>query len=303
MTSIVDDRGTRGPPPHDGIVDLGGRRTMTYRCYGQTDGWPVVALHGTPGSRLKFSGTHEAALRLGLRVIAPDRWAYGGTSPHPSPTLAGFARDMACLADALKIERFAVMGVSGGGPYAAATAAVLPDRVAALALIAPVGPVRDVAAREMTRLHRLCFGPLARRPRIVSGVFRSFHHLLRRSPRWGLRVGMANVPIADRRVLSTPGVAERLTATFIEGLKAGGDGPATDLALFAAPWNVPLGDARMPARLWLGTADRNVPLAAARRLAAALPDCAIETLAGEGHLWVALHYADILDWLAKAGRP
>ncbi|MFM9939117.1 MAG: alpha/beta fold hydrolase [Hyphomicrobiaceae bacterium] len=293
-TSALDDA-----EPVDGVIGLAGRRQMTFRTFGASHGRPIIALHGTPGSRLKFSATHKPALALGQRVIAPDRWAYGGTSAHPSPTLAGFASDLMQLADALQLERFSVLGVSGGGPYASAVAALFPDRVTALALVAPAGLISATPRRDLMAFQRFCFGPLARQPAAVAAIFRAYHRLLTASPRFGVTLGNVLAPKADRQVLAVAGVRERLAQSFIEGLSAGGIGPATDLSLFAAPWQLPLEAAQMPARMWLGTEDRNVPLASARRLAAALPDCAVETIADAGHLWVALHYADVLAWIAQ----
>ncbi len=261
---------------------------------------PVIALHGTPGSRLKFSTADAPARALSLRLIAPDRWGYGGTSAHPAPSLGAFADDMAALVDRLGLRRFGVLAVSGGGPYAAALAACYPERVTALALFAPVGPIAGVEP-TMTPLHRFCFGPLTRRPRAVRGIFRGLRGLLRLSPRLGIAVAMATVPPADRRVLASPGVRDRLAATFVEGLRPGAEGPAIDLALFGAPWDLDLAAARVPARVWLGSDDRNVPLAAARHLAAALPDCEVVHLDGAGHLWVALNYDVVLRWIATAG--
>ncbi len=207
MTESRDGEGTR-----DGSLSLGDGRIITYRTYGDPGGRAVIALHGTPGSRLKFSGTAEAARRLGLRVVAPDRWGYGGTSIHPTPTLPAFADDVARLCHHLGLDRFAVMGVSGGGPYAAGTAALLSSRVTALALVAPVGPIAGEAV-PMTRFHQFCFGPLARKPTAVELVFRNFARLLRVAPRWVRacgsaawryvtepRWGAANLP--DRRAAS-----------------------------------------------------------------------------------------------------
>ncbi len=286
--------------PADGVIRLEGRRQMMFRTFGVPDGRPVIALHGTPGSRLKFSATQEPALALGLRIIAPDRWAYGGTSAHPSPTLAGFATDVLHLAEALQLDQFALLGVSGGGPYATAIAALFPERVTALALVAPVGLIADTSRRDMLPFHRFCFGPLARNPAAVATIFRAYHRLLTAAPRFGVYLGNALAPKADRKVLAAAGVSARLAQTFSEGLRAGGDGPATDLSLYVAPWRLPLGAALLPTRMWLGADDRNVPLAAARHLAAALPQCTVETVANAGHLWVALHYAEVLDWLARA---
>lgn len=302
-------------------VRLGDGRRITYCRLGPEHGFPVLALHGTPGSRLKFRVAGEHAQRLGLRVVAPDRWGYGGTDRHPDPSLPAFAADIAAFAGLLGIGRFAVMGVSGGGPYATAVAACLADRVAALALVAPVGPMALVAPGDQTALgqiagddragedrlsisafHRFCFGPFARSrlgPRLVFGGLR---RLLRFSPQVGMRIAMANVPDADRRVLATSGVSARLAATFIEGLRPGADGPAIDLSLFAKAWGVPLGNVTAASRLWIGTADRNVPIAAAQRLGRRLPACSVIDLPDAGHLWVALNYGVVLDWIAGAAK-
>ena len=279
------------------LVLADGRR-VAWREYGVANGRPLLALHGTPGSSLKFRVADEPARRLGLRLVAPDRWGYGGTSPHPRPTLAAFAADMAALADHLGLGRPAVLGVSGGGPFAAATAALLPDRVPALALVAPVGPIAGEAV-TMSPFHRFCFGPFARSRLAPRWIFRAFRRLLLARPRLAMAVAMSRVGAPDRRVLATGGVGQRLAVTFAEGLRHGPDGPATDMGVFGAAWDVPLGAVRASARLWLGSEDRHVPLAAARLLAARLPACTIADLPGEGHLWVALNYAQVLGWIAE----
>ena len=286
----------------DHRIDLAGGRRMQFRSLGPTGGYPVIALHGTPGSRLKFDVTEAHAHRLGLRVIAPDRWGYGGSDPHPAPELAAFATDIARLADELGLDHFAVLGVSGGGPFAVAVAAQLPGRVSSLALFAPVGPIASEPDGDIGAMHRFCFGPLARRPGATRLVFRGFRRLLRWSPPFGLRIAMARVAPADRRVLAHAGVAARLAATFAEGLRAGAAGPSVDLWLFGQRWGLPLGNIRAAARLWIGTDDRNVPVSAAKRLAARIPGCELTELPEQGHLWVAPNYDVLLDWIAETAR-
>ena len=283
----------------DESLQLNDQRRMAYRSWGPVDGFPLIALHGTPGSRLLFSVTEKHAHRLGLRIIAPDRWGYGGTDPHPAPDLRAFVADIAVFTRELGLDRFAVMGVSGGGPYATAVAACLPGRVAALALVAPVGPIAHEADREITAFHRFCFGPFARSRLAQRVVFGFFRRALRISAPLGMRVAMARIGPADERILASAGVTSRLAATFNEGLRPGTAGPCTDLAIFGKPWAVPLADVRAPSRLWIGDADRNVPISAAKRLAARLPDCTLIGLPGEGHLWVSLNYAKVLGWIAS----
>ena len=284
------------------IVVVAGQRRIALATYGAAGGYPVLALHGTPGSRLKFTTTHDDAGRLGLEVVAPDRWGYGGTDPHPAPTLAAFADEMHGLMASLGHRHFAVLGVSGGGPYATAVAARYAAAVSALALVAPVGPIAGEPDSEIGRFHRFCFGALAARPRATRAVFRTFRRIIRASPALGLKLAMARLPRADRKVLASPGVAPRLAQTFAEGMQPGPEGPVCDLTLFGRPWALALANAQVPARLWLGTADGNVPLSAARRLAARLPSCELVELPGAGHLWVALHYADVLGWIAETTK-
>ena len=286
----------------DGCIHLTPSRRLTYRAWGPTDGLPVMALHGTPGSRLKFNLTEHHAFRLGLRVIAPDRWGYGGTDTFPDVSkpadLHAFAADIANFAEQLSLEHFAVLGVSGGGPYAVALAALLPARVTALALFAPVGPIAREPDRDISAFHAFCFGGLARRPLVVGAIFRGFRALLHASPQLAMRLAMARAPAADRRVLADVQVSKRLALTFLEGLKMGANGPVTDLALFGRPWGLPLANIVCPARLWIGKDDRNVPMSAARRLADRIDNCIFTEIADAGHLWVAQHYGELLDWVA-----
>ncbi|MGE3916280.1 MAG: alpha/beta fold hydrolase [Hyphomicrobiaceae bacterium] len=279
-------------------VTLRDGRSVTIRDLGARDGVPLVALHGTPGSRVKFVTADAVARRHGIRLIAPDRWGYGGTSPHPRPSLTAYADDMAEVADLLGIGRFAIFGVSGGGPYAAAVASVLGDRITALALAAPVGPIAGEDDAEITPFHRFCFGPIARRPATVGAVFHAFRAMLDVSPVIGMRMAMLRIAAVDRRVLGRRDVARHLSQTFVEGLRPGVAGPVVDMQLFGTPWDVDLARCAAPARLWLGSADRNVPCSAARRLATRLPGCELVEIAGEGHLWIADNYDAVLEWVA-----
>ncbi len=106
-------------------LSLGDGRKIGYAEYGDPDGLPVIALHGTPGSRFMFALTDEGARARGLRVIAPERPGYGRSDFHRFETLADTASDVEALADALGLDRFALMGMSGGGPHAVAAAHLL----------------------------------------------------------------------------------------------------------------------------------------------------------------------------------
>jgi pimeloyl-ACP methyl ester carboxylesterase len=287
-----------GSAAADREVSLTNGRVMLMREYGDPRGMPMIALHGTPASRLMYSAATSAG-RLGLRLIALDRWGYGGTTAHPRPTLPAFAADVAQVADTLGLDRFAVLGVSGGGPYACALGALLRDRVTALALMAPVGPIEGIVGVKLTPFHHFCFRMLPHMPRTMRAIFGGFKRGLEASPARAIRIAMLRSPAPDHRVMEHPGVRTRFMAMFAEGLRPGVEGAMTDMLLFNRPWRLPLHEISASSRLWIGTADNNVPIDAACRLAAAIPGCELIELKDEGHLWVAVNYDKVLSWIAE----
>jgi pimeloyl-ACP methyl ester carboxylesterase len=274
-------------------------RLVTYGAFGAADGYPVLALHGTPGSRLKYAAADENASRAGLRLISPDRWGYGGSDSPPSPSLSAYAEDMRELLDALNIGRFSVVGISGGGAYAVAVAALLRQRVAALALVAPVGPIAGtIEPSALSPVHRLCFGGLTRLPRMLRAAFQLYRRLLTIAPKTSMRVATLAAAPVDKALVSTPDVRHHLYEVFRAGLERGVSGPLIDLELFSKPWPVPLKAVDARTRIWLGTEDRNVPPSAVQALAGKIEKAELTRLPGQGHFWISRHYGEVLAWLA-----
>lgn len=285
------------------IHRLSSGRRIGYAEFGATDGFPVLALHGTPGSRLMFALADEGARARGLRIIAPERAGYGLSDVHRYQSLADAARDVTALATALALPRFAVLGVSGGGPYAIAVAAENRDRTRLLALVSPVGPVAE-CGREvvMSRMHRLIFRRFARSPRACHAFFQSFRRLVLWAPGLAYRGLTHRVGPADRELLGRREVKASLQAAIREGLRTGVSGAVQDVRLFCGLWELPLGAIEVPAVLWQGTEDPIVPAEAAYRLARSLPNCRLEPLEGAGHYWVFGAFGLVLDALAAALR-
>lgn len=107
---------------------------------GDRNGRPVLVNNGTPNSRLLFGPMVARAERQGIRLISYDRPGWAGSAPQPGRTVADCAADVRAVATALGIERLAVWGISGGGPHALACAALLPDLVPAVAVLASCAP-------------------------------------------------------------------------------------------------------------------------------------------------------------------
>lgn len=288
----------------DRVHELPDGRRLGYCCYGADDGFPVVALHGTPGSRYKFSMADAEAVRLGLKLICPDRWGYGLSDvPRGSARLSDYVSDIDSLLAELGIKRLGIVGVSGGGPYALALAAGLRERTAGLALVAPVAPIDRPERRQGVSLfHRCAFRVLPRLPGIIPLAFSYFRIALALSPAlaiWSMAVRAGRM---DRELLSEPDIAADLVRTFKAGLARGVRGPSIDMKLFGGDWKIDHSGMTMPARMWLGTQDRNIPVAAARRLAEDAFELDVIELEKAGHFWITRNFPVVLGWLASQAR-
>jgi len=129
-------------------MTLADGRRLAYARYGLAGGRPLFYLHGLPGSRYECQLIDTPARNAGIAVIAPDRPGYGLTEPRQDRSLCAWTDDVASLADQLGIDRFSVVGVSGGGPCALACAHQMPERVTALGLVASLGPVYETSLRN-----------------------------------------------------------------------------------------------------------------------------------------------------------
>lgn len=283
------------------FIRLPDGRRVAFRRFGDDAGRPVLALHGTPGSRLKYAVADGAARAAGLSLISIDRWSYGRTDPHPRPSLAAFAEDMEVFADGLGLARFGVLGVSGGGPYAAAVAAALGERVSGLALVAPVGPIAGAPATvALSSFHNFAFRGLARTPGAMRLVFAGFRALIgQRDGALAMRIASSRAAAVDRNMLCRPYERQSLIDAFRAGLEPGAEGPAIDMRLFGRAWDIAPERIRSPSRLWIGSEDRHVPIAAARALAGRIPGCVCSDLDGAGHYWVMQNMDAVLGWLAE----
>lgn len=282
------------------VVLPDGRR-LGYAEYGDPHGRPVIGLHGTPGSRRMFAIAHMAALRLNIRLLAPERPGFGISCYQRGRNLASYSADIGHFADALAIERFAVAGVSGGGPYAAACAAFLGDRVTALGLVSPVGPMAGPDAPAGIGLgHAAAFRYGPRVPPLIAGVFGLGRLAFLYAPSLIFGFLLSRAAPADWAILSRPEVRRNLIAGVAEGCRPGIRGALQEMRLFSRPWNVPFERIACPTFLWQGLGDRNVPVAAALRLGELIPNCHTRTIERAGHYWIFDNIERVLETLARA---
>ena len=271
-------------------------RQIFYREYGHPDGRPVIALHGTPGSQLRYCIVHIHARRLKLRLIAINRWGYGRSSAPDDPRLECFAEDMLALANELTLERFAVLGLSGGGLYALGVAAVLGRRVDAVALIAPILPWGVALTSAIPLAHRFAFRVLPYLPGGTRIVFLGLRSMLCVAPALTIQLMGLLASRFDRDRLREPAVAQDLASVMMHGLRSGVMGPCIDLKLFGKSWT--FRSLRMPVAIWVGEHDRQTS-PPSRHPDQAIIGTNVEwiTVPDAGHFWMSHGYPEVLRWL------
>ena len=287
------DRTARRIRLHDG-------RWLGFAEYGDPQGVPLFAFHGTPGSRLMAEAAHGPASARGVRLIAPDRPGFGLSSRRLARQIGDWPQDVAELADALEIPRFGVVGVSGGAPYALACAWRMPQRLGVVASVSGVAPMAGAAGipklqrQDHVALELVRYAPWLGRPLMALGGF-----AWRRHPERMYRRLEALCPPADRVVLDRPDVARALITGVQEAFREGSQGAADELRLFIRPWGFPLEQITLPVHLWHGARDTLVPCVAAQRLAGSIPDCRVEIVPDGGHYLVYDIMDDLLAMLRR----
>jgi pimeloyl-ACP methyl ester carboxylesterase len=274
-------------PRRDTAFQLPDGRQLAFAEYGDATGAPVMLFHGLPGSRLAWGFLPGAPFPPGLRIIAPDRPGYGRSDPKPGRALLDWARDVAALADHLELEKFSVVGVSGGGPGALACAFAMPARILSVGVVAGPAPTNAPGVfKGMSAVNRFFMKLAWRLPLLSTLNTRFIAAIIRRDPARYINLMQRKVHGVDRAVLAQPGIHDMLVADFTEGLRQGGLGMIDDMAAnHGKPWGFTLEQIQMPTQFWYAALDHSVPPAMGRYLADRVPDAQFHLIENAGHLW------------------
>jgi pimeloyl-ACP methyl ester carboxylesterase len=275
-------------PIADEVMRLADGRLLAWAEWGDRRGSPVVFLHCSPGSRI-LCPCPGATAAAGVRLITIDRPGYGRSEPAANPTLIGFAEDVRRLIDHLWLGQVPMVGWSGGGQYAAACAAILGERVKALALLATPAPDREVPW--------------------LSGLFRDLAELANTDPERALRAATQAGPTlaaaaehaghswqtaADSEIRAQGDTEEALRAMWHEAFRPGVHGLAADVVAGSRPWGFACSDLKASVVLFYGKDDPTVGPGHGRWWARTLPRGDLAVVPGCGHLVPFVAWDDVL---------
>lgn len=254
---------------------------MDFSDTGPSGSPAILYCHGTPGSRLEPLMAQPALERCGVevRLVAVNRPGYGASTFVRRPGFLPWARDAGEVMDHLGIRRAAVLGASGGAPFALACAQAMPDRIEAVGIVAGVAPPDCPGMQESAT---------------ISGEYRaaSLRALRYGALSLGFRAGLADSLVgrmvaslgrADRLALDAPDIRPLFAEVCREAFSQGGRAAVLEAGLFLSPWDVDPDRVRCEIRIWHGGEDTRIPARAATSLAERLPAATVVVWPRHGH--------------------
>ena len=293
---------------NENFIQLQDGAVVAFEEYGDANGAPLIFCHGWPSSRTMARLTDEPARELGIRIISPDRPGISASSLQPDRKLSDWPRVVERIVEHLGVSEFRVLAISGGAPYAYATAIAMPERVQGIAIVGGAPPMAELLDAEgLLPLYRWMLALYRTRPRLL----RRFFHLAR--PVLSLRPPVRFRPLLLKMLMLRQCDAESLCdAAAFEAIfesqrrawRGSAEGVMADAQIYAQPWGFAIEDVQVPVRLWHGKQDRAFSIRLAEEVAKRLPNCKARFVDDAGHYSLPIrHMREILkDLICSADR-
>lgn len=277
-----------------GAIQLDDGAVIAFQEYGDPGGTPVIFCHGWPSSRTMAQLADESARSLGVRIISPDRPGISSSSIRVDRKLSDWPSVVERLADDLEIGEFRILAISGGAPYAYATAVALPERVRAIAVVGGVIPFAELKDfKGLLPLYRWMLAfyrirpPLLRRLFCLAQPFLSWRPPIRLRP---LLLKMLLLRACDAASLRDDAAFEAIFESQRRAWRGSPEGVLIDARIYAEPWGFAIEDVSVPVRLWHGTEDRAFAVGLAEEIANRFANCKARFVQDEGHYSLPIRY-------------
>ena len=280
------------------FITLPDKRQLAYAEYGDPKGHPVLYFHGGISCRLEplFWGD-ETIRRLGLRLISPDRPGIGQSDFQPNRDFSDWVKDIEFLTDVLGWDKFSILGISSGGGYTVACAALIPDRLNTAIIVS--GAWQASAIEYYPKATRFAWMLTRKFPWLNLLTLKLEQQSFKKSPEKLSEKFKKRLPPEDYAVLKSPAQIEMLRHNSNESMHQGVKGVAWDVQLYLQDWDFSLDEIQMPLIFFHGEQDTNIPIALAKQVVKSLPTAKLSIYPEDGHFSLIVNQ---FEAIAKALR-
>lgn len=273
-------------------------RTISYVEFGDKNGVPVFYAHGCPSSCLDAQIFHEEALRCNFRIIATDRPGMGESSNMEKRCLLDYPRDIEKLANGLSIDKFGVIGWSGGGAFTIACAYALADRLLFnITLAGYVNFFELTNARDLfkSKLDQVSIAFAMKYPSLFTLMFGAMNLFQKALPRLFYRIFVSGLCLNDREIAKNLTFRKMLIESLTDSFRQGSEGVRKDTLIHYADWEFRLEDINFKLHVFHGTEDTLVPIEFSLFIKKRSKNCYIHVLDQEGHFFPFKYQKQIFD--------
>ncbi len=285
------------------FIQLSDERQISYCEYGDPEGSPVFYFHGTPGSRFEPHFGDQAGKDHGYRILAPDRPGIGRSDYMKARKLLDWPQDISQIAGQLGLDKFGVIGVSGGSAFALACSYAIPEKLQFTVLMGTWAPVAEEPSlwKQMAPLDQF-FGKLSGSfPWAFYGPFSMIGYAAKWLPPQGFAKSLeSSMCAADKTLLQDHEIARFFANDIKEAFRQGVRGPADDAILLYRDWGFKIKEIPGMVELFHGEDDRFAPYNYAVYLDEQIPNSDLHSFPGQGHLFLMNLFGQVFTQVSRS---
>jgi len=275
----------------DNILMLKDGNKVSYTDLGDPQGKPLILCHGFPSSSLQAYMMDDSCKKLNLRLLCPDRPGMGDSTYKKDRSLHDWVPFLEKFVDALSIEKFSIIGVSGGCPYALLAGQELAYRIEHISVVCGAPELCSFQDKSDMMLPYRLLMPIRQAP---SALFNPFIYVSRwiatqNTNEYPLKWFLSFTPRADREFIEKVGFNE-VVKSFVGALQQGASAVLCDAQAYFEKWPIDWATYPKKVHFWHGTDDTNIPCRMTREICNRLPQGQFHELKGEGHYSVSVNY-------------
>lgn len=281
-------------------IILKDNRKLGFAEYGNTKGYPIIYCHGSQSSRLEMHYDMSFAIAHDLRIITIDRPGHGISDFNPKGSVLSFAKDVKQLTEFLKIDRFSVVGMSAGAPFALGLAYLFPEKIYKTSIISGFAPYTKESRKHLSSEVKTMLNLAKSFPFLLKILLKFQTKQINKNPKKALQGFLKIMSEPDKEVLKNESVMRVIENMFKESFRYGSEGNAYEISkILVKDWNFELNQIQVPVTFWQGKKDNNVPYKWAEMMKNEIPNAILKTYLDKGHLMIFQYAHEIFKGLKE----